>query len=259
MAHAEAEAPAGEAIERFYRLAKRQAWAVEDLPWGELPPIPESEGARRRDVWRSVLTQQLQADRLAAELSAQLLGAAPHLDAKLYYCAMLDDEVRHCDAWTQLLHAAGGEAEHDPHLAQLGRLTLDADTIEEKVFLLQAFYEGLVIPRLRLLARSARGTVLEHLCTRLAIDDGVHHGAGLAYERVLLEDASPRLKGCVVESARRMLPIFVRHMLWRPSARRTVGGAMRPRDVARIRAHVDEGRRIAASLGLEVGELELVL
>ena len=49
---------------RFYDLAKRQEWQVRDLPWGELPPIPEGKGspvrqARRKDMWRSVLTQQL--------------------------------------------------------------------------------------------------------------------------------------------------------------------------------------------------------
>src|SRR6266705_2253755 len=57
---------------RFYELAKRREWQVRDLPWGELPPIPEAKGspqsqARRRDMWRSVLTQQLQADMLACD------------------------------------------------------------------------------------------------------------------------------------------------------------------------------------------------
>ncbi|HEY6069671.1 MAG TPA: hypothetical protein VIU81_13350, partial [Gaiellaceae bacterium] len=46
---------------RFYELAKRQEWQVRDLPWNELPPIPEGKGtperrARRKDMWRSVLT-----------------------------------------------------------------------------------------------------------------------------------------------------------------------------------------------------------
>ena len=43
---------------RFYELAKRQEWQVRDLPWGDLPPIPEGKGtperrARRNDMWRS--------------------------------------------------------------------------------------------------------------------------------------------------------------------------------------------------------------
>src|SRR5206468_6503355 len=63
---------------RFYDLAKRQECQVKDLPWGELPPIPEGKGspqrqARRKDMWRSVLTQQLQADMLACDMSSQLL------------------------------------------------------------------------------------------------------------------------------------------------------------------------------------------
>ena len=66
---------------------------------------------------------------------------------------------------------------------------LEADTLEEKVFLMQVFFERLIIPRFRLIARSSRGTILEDICNRLAIDDGIHHGAGMAYERVLLEDA----------------------------------------------------------------------
>ncbi|HZT53345.1 MAG TPA: hypothetical protein VE995_03095, partial [Gaiellaceae bacterium] len=49
---------------RFYRLAKRQEWRVDDVPWGEIPYVPAGKGsperqARRRDVWRSVIMQQL--------------------------------------------------------------------------------------------------------------------------------------------------------------------------------------------------------
>ena len=73
-------------------------------------------------------------------------------------------------------------------------MSLDADTLEEKVFLMQVFYERLIIPRFRMIARSSRGTMLEDLCNRLTIDDGIHHGAGMAYERVLLEGAGKKVK-----------------------------------------------------------------
>ena len=181
-------------VYRYYELAKRAEWQVRDLPWGELPPIPEYQGspqklARRRDLWRSVVTQQLQADELAVEMAAQLFSIAPDHEAKLYYTTMVQDESRHTEAWLKLIHEAGGMAERDPYLDQLAHMTLDADTLEEKVFLMQVFYERLIIPRFRMIARSSRGTVLEDLCNRLAIDDGIHHGAGMAYERVLLEGA----------------------------------------------------------------------
>src|SRR5438876_10427958 len=85
---------------RFYELARRREWQVRDLPWGDLPPIPEAKGspqsqARRRDMWRSVLTQQLQADMLACDMASQLLNMAPDHEAKLYYSTMLQDESRH--------------------------------------------------------------------------------------------------------------------------------------------------------------------
>src|SRR5919204_5016787 len=103
---------------RYYELAKRAEWQVRDLPWGEAPPIPEYSGspkklARRRDLWRSVVTQQLQADELAVEMAAQLLALAPDPEAKLYYTTMVQDESRHTEAWLKLVDDAGGRAQRD--------------------------------------------------------------------------------------------------------------------------------------------------
>jgi 1,2-phenylacetyl-CoA epoxidase catalytic subunit len=247
---------------RFYELAKRQEWQVRDLPWGELPPIPEGKGtpqrrARRKDMWRSVLTQQLQADMLACEMSSQLLNIAPDPEAKLYYSTMVQDESRHTEAWLKLIEEAGGTAERDPFLDQLAHMTLEADTLEEKVFQMQVFYERLIIARFRLIARSARGTVLEDVCNRLATDDGIHHGAGMAYERVLLEGAPAKTKRRLVEAANKLLPIFVQHALWRPKERAFIGSAMRSRDVQRLKEDLEEGVRLAESLGLDVSDVEL--
>ena len=32
-------------VYRYYELAKRAEWQVRDLPWNELPPIPEYTGS----------------------------------------------------------------------------------------------------------------------------------------------------------------------------------------------------------------------
>jgi hypothetical protein len=247
---------------RFYELAKRQEWQVRDLPWGELPPIPEGKGsparqARRNDMWRSVLTQQLQADMLACDMSSQLLNIAPDHEAKLYYSTMVQDESRHTEAWLKLVGEAGGTAERDPYLDNLAHMTLEADTLEEKVFLMQVFYERLIISRFRLIARSSRGTVLEDLCNRLATDDGIHHGAGMAYERVLLQEASKKTKRKLVDAANRLLPEFAKHALWRPKERSWIGRAMESRDVERLKEDLEVGVRLAESLGLDVSDVEL--
>jgi hypothetical protein len=258
--HASAERREG--VFRYYELAKHKEWQTRDLPWEDAPPIPEAKGnserrARRQGVWRSVITQQLQADALAVEMAAQLLGLAPHHEAKLYYSTMVQDEARHVEAWLRLAEAAGGTSARDPHLDELARFQLGLDTLEEKVFLMQVFFERFIIPRFRLIARASRGTVLEDLCLRLTVDDGIHHGAGMAYERVLLEQASKRTKQKLIRGANRMLPIFVEHALWRPPERAWIGNAMHARDVARVRSEIEEGVRLAASLGLDVSEVEI--
>jgi 1,2-phenylacetyl-CoA epoxidase catalytic subunit len=247
---------------RFYELAKHQEWAVRDMPWGEIPPVPEGKGsperqARRRDVWRSVVMQQLQADVLACEMAAQLLNAAPDPEARLYYSTMVQDESRHTEAWLKLIGQIGGEGERDPYLDELGHMFLEADTLEEKVFMMQVFFERLIIPRFRLIARSSRGTILEDMCNRLAIDDGIHHGAGMAYERVLLEGASQKVKNTLIDAANRMLPEFAAHALWRPKAREMIGHLMEAKDRERLKTELDHGVRLANSLGLDVSEVAL--
>jgi len=249
-------------VYRYYTLAKRAEWQVRDLPWGELPPIPESKGspdrqAKRRDIWRSVLTQQLQADQLAVEMAAQLFALAPHHEAKLYYTTLVQDEARHTEAWLKLVAMVGGTAERDPYLDQLCEMTLGADTLEEKVFQMQVFFERLIIPKFRMIARASRGTILEDMCNRLAIDDGIHHGSGMAYERVLLENASKKTKDKLIKAANRLLPVFVEHEFWRPRERAWLGSAMRTADVARLRQEIENGVRMAQSLGLDVSEVQL--
>jgi hypothetical protein len=247
---------------RFYELAKHQEWQVRDVPWGAIPPVPEGKGsreriARRRDVWRSVVMQQLQADIIACEMAAQLLNAAPDPEARLYYSTMVQDESRHTEAWLKLIGQVGGEGERDPHLDRLGHMFLEADSLEEKVFLMQVFFERLIIPRFRLIARSSRGTILEDICNRLAIDDGIHHGSGMAYERILLARAPKGIKQQLIDAANRMLPEFAAHALWRPKAREMIGQLMEARDRERLKMELDHGVRLAQSLGLDVSEVAL--
>jgi 1,2-phenylacetyl-CoA epoxidase catalytic subunit len=247
---------------RYYELAKRAEWQVRDLPWGEVPPIPETRGspqkqARRRDLWRSVIMQQLQADMFAVEMAGQLFSLAPHFEAKLYYTTMVQDEARHTEAWLKLADEAGGLAERDPYLDQLAEMFLDLDTLEEKVFLMQVFFERLIIPRFRMIARATPGTILADLCNRLTVDDGIHHSSGVAYERLLLQDATKKQMNQLVKVANKMMPIFVQHALWRPKARASIAGLMRARDIEMLHEDLEEGVRLAESLGLDVGDVEL--
>jgi hypothetical protein len=79
----------------------------------------------------------------------------------------------------------------------------------------------------------------------------------MAYERVLLEHASKKTKTRLIKGANRLLPIFVEHALWRPRERAWIGSAMRSRDIQRLKEDLEDGVRIAASLGLDVSDVEL--
>ena len=82
-------------------------------------------------------------------------------------------------------------------------------------------------------------------------------GAGMAYERVLLEDADKRVKQQLIDAANRMLPEFAAHALWRPKAREFIGNLMEARDRERLREELNHGVRLANSLGLDVSDVRL--
>ena len=172
---------------------------------------------------------------------------------------MVQDESRHTEAWLQLIVEAGGPGERDPYLDKMADFLINADTLEEKVFLMQVFFERLIIPKFKLIAKSSPGTVLESLCLRLAIDDGIHHGAGVAYERVLLRGARRRRRTSSSRPPTCSCPVFVEHELWRPRERAWIGSAMRAADIARLKSELDHGVRLAHSLGIDVGEVVVPL
>ena len=165
---------------------------------------------------------------------------------------MVQDEGRHAEAWLKLTENVGGVSEPDPYLVRLGELTLNADTLEEKIWLFQVVFEGLVIDRFRQIASAAPGTVLAELCNRLTIDDGIHHGAGVSYERHLIQKSSPRTKKKIARMSQEMWPLFEAHLLWRPHARSWASNAMRDRDMATLRDYVEQEQKLARKVGLEI-------
>jgi hypothetical protein len=99
--------------------------------------------------------------------------------------------------------------------------------------------------------------VLEDLCNRLTIDDGIHHRSGVEYERVLLQSADVKTKQKLIEAGNRLLPIFVQHALWRPKAREVIGRLMYETDVRMLKQDIEHGVRLAKSFGLDVSEIKL--
>jgi hypothetical protein len=250
-----------EGMQRYYYLAKKQAWDVRALSWGKIAPVPEGTGAevkraRRHAMWRSVVTQQLQADMIAVQCSVQLLRDAADHDARLYYTTMTQDEARHLEAWLRLANEVGGVCEPDPYLEKLGELTMNVDTIEEKIWLFQVAFEGLVIPRFHQIAKAAPGTILAEICSRLTVDDGIHHASGVCYERMLLERSTAKTKRQIERVSKEMWPMFVQHLMWRPRERAWASTSLRARDVELVRGQRNEVLKMAAEYDMDL-DLEL--
>jgi hypothetical protein len=249
---------ASEGMRRYYSLAKKQAWDIKTLPWDGAPPVPEGSNAspekkaRRHSMWRSVVTQQFQADIIAVQCATQLFAAAPDWEAQLYYTTMINDESRHCEAWMRLSDEIGGTCEWDPYLEKLGNLAVNLDNLEEKIWLFQCAFEGMVIPRFHQIAAAAPNTVLAEVCTRLAIDDGIHHGSGVTYEKLLLERITPRQKREIARVSKEMWPLYIQHLTWRPRERAWASAALRSRDYALLKQQRDDIVRMGAGFGMDI-------
>ena len=74
---------------------------------------------------------------------------------------------------------------------------------------------------------------------------------------MLLQDSSRKEQQQLIKVANEMLPIFVAHSMWRPKARASIAGLMRERDLQMLQHDLEQGVRLAASLGIDTSDLEL--
>ncbi len=241
-----------DSLTRFYDLGKKGQWNAADVPW-HLPLVPDHRASeRRREVWRSIITQQYQADLYAVQAAAQFVVMAQDHPAQLYYSVMAQDEARHVEVWSRMAHAFGGPADFDPYLAEMGQWVLEAQEIELKIIPLQVFFEGMAISAFREIAQTVPDTVLGDVCTRLAKDDSIHHGFGYAYAGVLLERASPAHVRYLGEKTSKFWPLYKAHVLWRPRARAWMAAAMKERDREILKSRAAFTRRMISELGLSI-------
>ena len=211
-------------------------------------------------MWRSVITQQLQADELAVEMSAQLFSLAPHREAKLYYTTMVQDESRHTEAWLQLIEQAGGDGERDPYLDKMATLVIGSDTLEEKVFLMQVFFERLIIPKFKMIAKATPGhRARDHVPA--ALDRRRHPSRRRRRLRArAAARASKKTKDKLVKAANELLPDLRRARALASARARLDRRARCARPTSRGSAsELDHGVRLANSLGVDVGEVVVPL
>jgi hypothetical protein len=254
-------------MQKFVDLAKKAEWQVRDLPWGDLPPIPEKTNgsaqvqARRADFWRSVVFQQLHADMRAVQMSSHLFSMARHEDALAYYVTLVEDESRHTDAWLRLAKDAGGDMELNPHLENLADRVLAAD-MPAATMMMQGFFEKGIIPRfeqIRKAASAAGETILSTICEKLMVDDGIHHASGVKYLRTLMGDLSPDQRLDVAEEVAGALPDFLEFAVWSPRAMSGVSNSVHDYHMKWAISEVQQGALRGIKLGIPFDKVDLQL
>src|SRR5260221_586221 len=60
-----------------------------------------------------------------------------------------------------------------------------------------------------------------------------------------------------VDAANSLLPVFAKHALWRPKAREFIGALMRDTDIRMLREDLEQGIRLAQSLGIDASDIVL--
>jgi hypothetical protein len=239
-------------LKQFYHAAKKRTWEVKGLGWDDYPPVPRVESERWRLLWSSVVRQQLQADLIAVEASTQLLLAVPEHEARMYYSTMVQDEGKHVEGWTQLVHMLDDVDAENPYLRELGEMILDAKLIEQKVVGFQVVFEGAVIPAFKDIAVTAQKTVLGEMASRLVRDDSIHHHSGVAYAHYLLDNAPLSLRREITQTAQQYLPVYLESVRWRPPVRRWLDRFMKERDEINERQNREFIGRALNSLNIPI-------
>ena len=237
-------------LEHFYYLAKHQAWNVDDLNWGQLPPVPGFNKEKWHLLWASVVQQQLQADLIAIEAAKNLLLQVSEREAKLYYMTMLRDESCHVEGWTRLNHMLDDVEARNPYLAEMGIVFMKSETLEERVIAFQVCFEGCAIHAFKMIARVSQGTLLGQMASKLVCDDAIHHSSGVSYAQHLLRAASPALKKQIDVALKRYVNLYTKSILWRPPVRRWLSKKRVKRDMRVLQYNHNLINKSVTNLGL---------
>jgi hypothetical protein len=172
-----------EEIAELYEQTTAQQWNVaRDIPWSELPGLPE-------DVERAVC--QLMTFLAENEYSALYVPAkflprinAQYVEVVLFLAAMINDEARHIEAFTKRALANGGGLQYTTALTEhsLHGLLVEGDYFRSS-FLLHVLGEGTFLDLLGFIEDHSPDPVTREIVRRARLDEGRHVAYGLGHVR----------------------------------------------------------------------------
>ena len=176
-----------ENVTELYEEAVARQWsATRDIPWGELPELPD-------DIEHAicqVCTTLTEVEMIAADLPAKWMWRMNHdfIEAKMFLCTQIMDEARHAEVFRKRALANGGGLLMSRGSSEgLLRTILEAKTYHQATALMHLLGEGFILDIFRMGELIAPSPV-EKRMFRMAMQDEARHVAyGTMHIRYAIE------------------------------------------------------------------------
>lgn len=147
--------------------------------WRKLDPKTEIPKLRRH-VASYVISNFLHGEQGALLATAQIVDAAPTMDAKLYAAAQVFDEARHVEAYDRYLHEKFELVYPvSPHLKQLLDSILADSRWDFKYLGMQIMVEGLALGAFGMVEHATKEPLIKDIVGRIMQDEARHVAFGV--------------------------------------------------------------------------------
>ena len=187
-------------VPELYERAKSEQWdATHDIPWHNLPELPE-------DIERAVcqlMTFLVENEYVALAIPAKFIPLIdPHYtEVSLLLATQVKDEARHIEVYTKRALANGGGLQYVSATTQWALKSLTSQNNYLKAsFLLHLLGEGTFLELLKFIEDIAPDPVTREILVRTRQDEARHVAYGVAHARQLLQE-DPSMAEVLQEAA----------------------------------------------------------
>ncbi|MCC6446160.1 MAG: DUF455 domain-containing protein [Armatimonadetes bacterium] len=173
-------------IAELYEQAKASQWnASTDIPWAELPALPEPAERAVCQIMTFLAENEYSALYIPAKFMARI--NSHYIEVLMYLSALVQDESRHIEAFIKRAMAGGGGLQYSSVLTErsLHSLFVQEDYFKSS-FLLHVLGEGTFLDLLGFIRDHAPDPITEKVVHLARLDEGRHVAYGIAHARHVL-------------------------------------------------------------------------
>ena len=166
-----------------------------------------------------MLSNFLHGEQGALLATAQIVGAVPNADAKLYAATQVMDEARHVEAYDRY-HREMVEVSFpiSPHLRTLLDRILQETRWDMKYLGMQIMVEGLALAAFGFISQTSQEPLIREIVKMIMLDEARHVAFGVLSLKGVYEDMSPAdlrdREEFIVDASRLMYDRFMMQEVW---------------------------------------------